>query len=586
MHNLRHKHPHAGVNDFYIHARHRAEVDVHILKRLLHALADVCVCDRESRLPAHDQIDVRAGELDTAEKRDAKAARNMQCAPDNAVGTDAEIHGVLVLVCTAERAQLDCGIYGKDVKRLARQIECQLLRAAEVDAPVIHSVIGSFLPVEPEGITEAVDDLRIFPQPDDADIRCLEGNFTGSQNDVACTLNQMHIGTCQRTPQLDGRNGEVVAVHGFCQILEARAAAVELPDGNGRDKGDAGAGLDKEPQLVGNERAVLFAAFQRQRCLRFKEVEGVQLQLKGIALLTLEGVDLAADTGKLQRHQLCGVKAARGLYAVDLELVFGIQAVAQLFHRKLGAVEDRPEADVAAEHKVPRRVGSRVFQLHRGIGNVHKDDGIVLFGFDLERKAVLCERDLQIILRTAFRLVELEARRVQAYAAVLNRAVLFYDELSAVLIPCRCDGGREHRRAACKGKFRAVLALIVAADERNGVSVLLFQRFQRGIVRHMLHRHAAVHGERGKPLGIDGGIHRIRLGGDILRARLDQIMEAPKEVGVLLRVVGFFKCEAGITVTFHPGIQRLIARYYTDGLRQGGANRLSAAGGDVLFIVI
>ena len=202
----------------------------------------------------------------------------------------------------------------------------------------------------------------------------------------------MHIGTCQRTPQLDGRDGEVVAVHGFCKFLKTRAAAVKLPDRNGRHKGDARAGLDKEPQLVGNERAVLFAAYQRQRCFRFKQVEGVQLQLKGIAFLTLEGVDLAADAGKLQRHQLCGVKAACGLYAVDLELVvFGIQAVAQLFHRELGTIEDGPETDVAAEHKVPRRVGFCVFQLDRGIGNVHKDDGIVLFGFNLERKAVLCK---------------------------------------------------------------------------------------------------------------------------------------------------------------------------------------------------
>ena len=63
-------------------------------------------------------------------------------------------------------------------------------------------------------------------------------------------------------------------------------------------------------------------------------------------------------------------------------------------------------------------------------------------------------------------------------------------------------------------------------------------------------------------------------------------MEAPKEVGVLLRAVGFFKREAGIAVTLHPGIQRLIARCYADGLRQGDTNRLAADGGDILFIVI
>ncbi len=58
-------------------------------------------------------------EAKTAEERDAKAARNLQSALDNTVGADAEIHGVLVLVCTAERAQLDCGVYVKDVQRLA-----------------------------------------------------------------------------------------------------------------------------------------------------------------------------------------------------------------------------------------------------------------------------------------------------------------------------------------------------------------------------------------------------------------------------------------------------------------------------------
>ena len=145
-----------------------------------------------------------------------------------------------------------------------------------------------------------------------------------------------------------------------------------------------------------------------------------------------------------------------------------------------------------------------------------------------------------------------------------------------------------------KGKVRAVFALIIAADKRNGVSVLLFQRLQRGIVRHILHCHAAVYGERGKPLGVDDSIHRIRPGGDILRARLDQIMEAPKKVGVIFRTAAFFLfrtavfslCGVGSAVTLHPSIQRLIARCYTDGLRQGNANRLAADGGDLLFIVI
>ncbi len=143
-------------------------------------------------------------------------------------------------------------LYGKDVQRLAWQIDGKFLRTAEVGALVGNSFISTFLPVELERIAEAVDELRILPQPDDADIRCLEGNFTGAQNDIACTLNQM-ISGASAPRSLMGRDGEVVAVHGFCQILKTRAAAVKLPDGNRRHKGDARAGLDKEPQLVGNE---------------------------------------------------------------------------------------------------------------------------------------------------------------------------------------------------------------------------------------------------------------------------------------------------------------------------------------------
>lgn len=91
------------------------------------------------------------------------------------------------------------------------------------------------------------------------------------------------------------------------------------------------------------------------------------------------------------------------------------------------------ETDVAAEHKVPCRVGFCVFQLDRGIGNVHKDDGVVLVGFNLERKAVLCKRNLQVIFRAVFRLIELEARRVQAYAAVFDRAVLLMTSFPLLL---------------------------------------------------------------------------------------------------------------------------------------------------------
>ena len=141
----------------------------------------------------------------------------------------------------------------------------------------------------------------------------------------------MEIGARQRAAQLDGRNGKVIAVHRFCQIHEARAAAVELTNGNGRNKGDAGACLDIEIQRVRQQAAVLFAARQLQLRLGLKEVKDVQLQFKGVTLVAIEGIDLALDLGKLQRQHFFGAEFAHGLYAVDLEFLFLIQAVAQLF---------------------------------------------------------------------------------------------------------------------------------------------------------------------------------------------------------------------------------------------------------------
>ena len=150
------------------------------------------------------------------------------------------------------------------------------------------------------------------------------------------------------------------------------------------------------------------------------------------------------------------------------------------------------EADLAAEHKISRRVGGGLFQLRRGIGDVHIDHGIVLSGVDLKRKAVLREFDFQVLAAAAVWLIELEAGRVQAQAAMLNRTILFDDELAIRFVPRRRHGGREQRRPAGKGKVRAVFALVLAADDGNGVSVLLFQHVQRRIVSHIFHRYAAV----------------------------------------------------------------------------------------------
>ena len=113
---------------------------------------------------------------------------------------------------------------GHGVDRIVRQIQLQRLRAGEVDALIGLVPVAALLPVELEGIAEAVDELAALAQTDDAHVRRLEGDLAGADDHIAPGLDQVQIGTRQRAPQLEGRNGKVVAVHRGRQILEARAA--------------------------------------------------------------------------------------------------------------------------------------------------------------------------------------------------------------------------------------------------------------------------------------------------------------------------------------------------------------------------
>ena len=55
---IREQHPHPRIKESDVHADHRAEVDVHILERLLHALADADAPDGRGGLPADNEVDV------------------------------------------------------------------------------------------------------------------------------------------------------------------------------------------------------------------------------------------------------------------------------------------------------------------------------------------------------------------------------------------------------------------------------------------------------------------------------------------------------------------------------------------------
>ena len=564
LHDLRYQHPHPRINESDIHADHRAEVDVHVLEGLLHAVADADVLDGEGGLPADNKVDISDIHADTADH--TNVVGDLHPALDDGVGAHAEVQPILRRGHTAEGTHINGGAQHEGIDRIIRQVEREELRADEVEALVVRPLVIAHLPVELEGVAEFLDDIPGLAQTDNAHVLSREGDLTGPEDHLARALDEVQVCARQRAPQLQRRDGEIVALHRGRQILEARAAAVELSDGNRRDQGDAGVGLDVEPQLIGDQRAVLLAALQRQLGLRLEEVEGVQLQLEGVALLALEGVDLALHLRQLQRHQLRGVEAARGLYTVDLELLFLIQAEAQLFHVELRALQDGFEADPAAEDQIARPVGRGALQLHLGVGNVHKDDGFVLCGVNVKREALVRELDLQIALRTALRLIELEAGCTQMHAPLLYPTVPVDDQTPAAA-PCGGDGGGEQCRAAGEGEFRAVFALIVAVDEANGVAVYQLQRRQRRITCHGQHHHAVPPGKDRQPLGVDGGIDLIRLCGH-LRGLHHQIAEAPEvasgaRIGL---VVAENKPQA--VLAHHPGVGGAAGRRHADRVRQ------------------
>ena len=139
---------------------HRAEVDIDVIKRILHALADADVADRKFRLSADDQLNIRLRQLCPSEAGDKEITGDLQDALHLAVGADAEMQILLATFDSraAEGPQLDGGFQNDHIKLCTRQIELKRLRAGKVDARVGFISIFPLLPVELEGVAKAIDD--------------------------------------------------------------------------------------------------------------------------------------------------------------------------------------------------------------------------------------------------------------------------------------------------------------------------------------------------------------------------------------------------------------------------------------------
>lgn len=188
MEDLRNEHPHAHAEQGILRLSHRAEVGVDVIKRLLHTLADADVSDRNFRLAAGDELDLRAAEIRSGK---GEALRDLYSAVYRAVGADAEIHSILRVVHAAESAQLDRGIQNDHVEFRVWQMKLQLLRADEVDALVGRAFIVPLLSGELEGVAEAVNDLSVLAKSHNAHVACLERDLAGAEHHIAPALNEL-----------------------------------------------------------------------------------------------------------------------------------------------------------------------------------------------------------------------------------------------------------------------------------------------------------------------------------------------------------------------------------------------------------
>ena len=116
LEDLRNEHPHAHAEQAILRLSHRAEVGIDIIKRLLHALADADVANASRGLSADDQLNIRLRQLCPSEAGDKEITGDLQDALHLAVGADAEIQSVLVLIHAAEGPQLDGGFQNDHIK--------------------------------------------------------------------------------------------------------------------------------------------------------------------------------------------------------------------------------------------------------------------------------------------------------------------------------------------------------------------------------------------------------------------------------------------------------------------------------------
>ena len=484
--------------------RHTA-VDAEVIPRGLGGVGEGgALCDLHRRLPAEDEVRIDACQRAPADRAQVQLTDlfgGLYLCLDAAAAVELEVcHSRgLVIIQPAEHTRFYVGIDLKDRGVALRRFEHQPHAAARAHAGVFDALIGAFLTRQTQVHLVAVHNVRAG----ELNVRARVFQIARAERQMQPPLEHLEIVARRRELEGDGRDADIVAVDGVRQPVKAAAAAAQERCGHGRRDGDARLHRQEEVELI-RRKATVVQPLELQICLRFKQVEGVQLQREVVDLAALEGVDVRLELAKLQTQQRGGIQLAGRIDAVLLELRT-LRAIAQLMQREqlVGvAIQDQIQPHLPGEDDIAVRLELRLVNEAADLRDVDEHEHGVVRRLHAERQHPILHRELSGGRIRLLAPIELEARRGVLHhgggVKAREQPVLIHADVEVVACVCRPRGGDGGGQGELiVGKF-VVLALLIglllkiAAQGADRIAVERLELFGDHLVSQRGDDHAAV----------------------------------------------------------------------------------------------
>ena len=479
------------------------------------------LCDLHRRLPAEDEVRIGACQrapADLAQVQLADLFGGLYGCLDAAAAVELEVCpvGRFVIIQPAEHTRLYVGIDLKDRGVALRRFEHQPHAAARAHAGVFDALIGAFLTRQTQVHLVAVHNVRAG----ELNVRARVFQIARSERQMQPPLEHLEIVARRRELEADGRDADKVAVDGGRQPVKAAAAAAQERRGHGRCDGDARLHRKEEVELIRRKPAVI-QPLELQICLRFKQIEGVQLQREVVDLAPLEGVDVRLELAKLQTQQRGGIQLAGRIDAVLFELRT-LRAIAQLMQREKligAAIQDQVQPHLPGEDDIAVRLELRLVNEAADLRDVDEHEHGVVRRLHAERQHPILHRELSGGRIRLLAPIELEARRGVLHhgggVKAREQPVLIHADVEVVACrPGGGDGGGQGELIV--GKF-VILALFIglllkiAAQGADRIAIERLELFGDHLVGQRGDDHAAARLVKPQLAGVlrDGDLVRV-----------------------------------------------------------------------------